>query len=84
MRCVCVGVSKTAFSFDTLFSYKIPDELHIEAGMRVVVPFGKGDRRRLGIVTEVYDTDDLISLKEVAAVIDSKPFLSPAQISRLP
>ena len=83
MRCVCVGVSKTAFSFDTLFSYKIPDELHIEAGMRVVVPFGKGDRRRLGIVTEVYDTDDLISLKEVAAVIDSKPFLSPEQISLL-
>ena len=45
---VQAAVEGTAYSFDALFTYLVPEELcgRISAGMRVVVPFGRGNRSR--------------------------------------
>ena len=48
IEAVQAAVEGTAYSFDMLFTYLVPESLYgkISAGMRVVVPFGRGSQRR--------------------------------------
>lgn len=73
-----VAVENTVFSFDKEFSYAVPDALRAvcKAGMRVLVPFGRGNRKRQGIITEIV-TEETDGLKEILSLTDSKPVLSP-------
>ena len=50
-----IAVENTAYSFDMLFDYSVPDSLCNEvcAGMRVLVPFGTSSKKRVGIVFSV-------------------------------
>ena len=45
---------------DKIFQYRIPERLEheVEAGMAVVVPFGKGNRKTKGYVTALSKTCD--------------------------
>ncbi len=72
-----IAVENTLFAFDKLFSYTIPQELSemISAGMRVVVPFGRGNTKRVGLVFEVCD-EDVEKTKPISAVIDDEPVIS--------
>lgn len=73
-----VAAENALYSFDKLFSYEIPDELSdkIRAGMRVVVPFGKGSKKRVGLVFEVGEPEENARLKPISAVIDDEPIIS--------
>lgn len=65
-----VAVDNTFFSFDTDYSYVIPNEItNAEIGCRVQVPFGKGNTGRKGIIVDIYDGDDT-KLKPITKVID--------------
>lgn len=74
---VRVAVENTAYSFDKDFDYAVPDRLEKDcvAGARVLVPFGRGNRRRQGVITEVLREDNS-SLKEIISVLDDEPVLS--------
>ena len=63
-----VAVDNTFFSFDTDYSYRIPDELAevVRKGTAVHVPFGRGDQLRRGIVIDVAEGDDE-ALKSIAS-----------------
>lgn len=56
---------------DKIFQYRIPERLEqeLEAGMEVVVPFGKGNRETKGYVTALTDTCDY-DLAKVKEIID--------------
>lgn len=69
------AVSGTAYSFDMLFSYAVPDFMNVQPGCRVLVPFGRGNQRRTGIVVRLTD-GDAAGLKSLAAQIDSEPAVS--------
>lgn len=73
-----VAVENTVFSFDKEFSYAVPDALRAvcKAGMRVLVPFGRGNRKRQGIITEIV-AEETDGLKEILSLTDSEPVLSP-------
>ena len=43
----------SAVQADILYHYKIPDTMHCQAGDGVIVPFGKGNRRKTGFVLEI-------------------------------
>ncbi|MED9970969.1 MAG: primosomal protein N' [Ruminococcus sp.] len=78
---VRVALENTAYSFDKDFDYAVPGQLEKNCvpGSRVLVPFGRGNRRRQGIITEVltdYDHTDN-SLKEIITVLDEEPVLTP-------
>lgn len=77
-----VAVENTVFSFDKEFSYAVPDALRAvcKAGMRVLVPFGRGNRKRQGIITEIV-TEETDGLKEILSLTDSKPVLSPDMLN---
>ncbi len=74
-----VAVENTTVAFDMLFDYFVPSDLlaEVSAGKRVIVPFGKGSTKRVGIVFSVknnVETDK--TLKFVSEVLDKEPLLS--------
>jgi primosomal protein N' (replication factor Y) len=72
-----IAVSNTAYTFDCLFSYVVPekDTCHIKCGCRVLVPFGRGNKSRTGMVLKLRK-GDASELKEIISQIDSEPVLS--------
>lgn len=78
MNSALVAVENTHYSFDMLFSYNIPACLseHVAAGKRVVVPFGRGNKKRIGLVFGLSDEVPEKKCKDVFAVIDSEPVIS--------
>ncbi len=71
-----VAVEKTTCRFDKLFDYAIPEGMTLSAGVRVMVPFGRGGRR-VGLVVELADAPESDTpLKPVAAVLEEEPVLT--------
>lgn len=71
-----VAVEKTAFSFDTLFTYEIPEGLDIAVGMRVVIPFGRADKHRIGVVFALTDKFPGGKVKQIFSAADDASFLN--------
>ena len=71
---------------DQPYSYRIPEEFEgmLEVGMRVHVPFGKGNRLIQGIVLGLESQSDEEEmeqeLKDVAEVLDFSPVLTQEQL----
>lgn len=68
--------------FDRQYHYLVPDaeEAGLAAGMRVIVPFGGGNRLREGYVTGFAESSEYANLKSIKKVIDKKPVLIQSQI----
>ena len=63
-----IAVSNASFAFDKPFSYLIPKTLvsAIMPGTRVVVPFGRSNRKRSGLVLKIEAAEgDDINLKSI-------------------
>lgn len=73
-----IAVEQTAYSFDKAFDYYIPVELREKAlpGCRVLIPFGKGNRKRQGMIMELIEDNDLEVTKPILAVLDKAPLLN--------
>jgi len=71
-----IAVDAATFAIDKPFSYKIPADMILQPGMRVQVPFGRGNRRTEGIVLSVEEADGS-DLKPVEQLLDAEPVLSP-------
>lgn len=86
MDCITalVGVSGTNDAFDIAYSYIVPPELEgkVSVGKRVIVPFGRGNRRRTGIVVGI-EVSDGKGCKEISSVIDSEPVIGEEQLELL-
>ena len=54
-----IAVATATYSIDLPYSYKVPDELkeHLQPGMRVLVPFGTGNRTSEGLVLSLEDSE---------------------------
>ncbi len=72
-----VAVEKTVFTFDKLFSYAVPPELEtaVRRGVRVLVPFGRGNRLSQGMVFSV-SRESNVNCKQVISVLDEQPLLN--------
>ena len=74
-----VAVENTAYSFDMLFDYSVPDSLcsQLVAGMRVLVPFGTSSKKRVGIVFSVNKVENTEKrLKKIDSILDDEPLLT--------
>lgn len=71
-----IAVENTVFSFDKAFDYIIPENLTDKCvpGVRVLVPFGRGNKKRQGMVMELVQSSSE-SLKSVISVLDDSPVL---------
>lgn len=86
IKIAAVAVENSAYSFDKAYDYLLKDEfLSAKAGCRVLVPFGKGNKCRQGIITEIKENyDGTAKLKPVAQLIDSEPILSDEMLMLIP
>lgn len=74
-----VAVSHALYSFDCEYSYSVPAEMksEIQPGSRVIVPFGKGNKRLIGFVTRLYQESEYNEkLKPVFKLVDSEPLVN--------
>ena len=73
-----VVVMGATFEFDRAFDYRIPDPLvgRVLVGARVVVPFGRGNRKRTALVIELCDRPEFEDPKPIAELVDDEPILS--------
>ena len=74
-----VAVENTLFAFDKLFGYSVPAELSgcVKAGVRVVVPFGKGNKKSIGLVTRTYkEAEYNEALKPVSSLADRESLVT--------
>lgn len=72
-----VVINGTTREFDREYHYLVPEELSdsIFIGMRVIVPFGKGNISKEGYIVGFAEQTDLGELKTIRKVIDKKPVL---------
>ncbi len=69
-----IAVSAARFSIDKPYSYRFGPELALVPGIRVMVPFGPGNRRTEGVVLSVEPGDES-GLKSVAQKLDEEPLV---------
>ena len=77
-----IAVSAATYWLDKPYDYLIPEALlgKVKPGVRVTVPFSRGNRRSEGIVLGVSDRSDFDKLKPIESVLDNDPVLTPSQI----
>ncbi len=68
-----IALQGTTNAFDRLYSYAVPPE--IVKGQRVIVPFGRGNVKKQGMVFDVTE-GETEGLKTILSVIDKQPVLS--------
>ena len=69
-----IAVSAATFAIDKPYSYFIPDSMKLTPGMRVTVPFGKGNRQSEGVVLSV-EEGEAKGLKPVESCLDEESLL---------
>ncbi len=70
-----IAVSAANFAIDKPYSYFIPDVMELSPGMRVIVPFGRGNHHTEGVVLSVEEGAQT-GLKAVQRVLDTVPVLN--------
>ena len=66
---VSVVVDKALYSFDNAYDYTVANDVLPKAGQRAVVPFGKGGKKRIGLITSVRK-GNAAGLKEIICTVD--------------
>ena len=82
MKIARIAMAAVPFSVDRPFDYLVPDTLSAQVvpGVRVMAPFGRGNRRSEGIVLSVQESSCRDALKCVESVLDAEPVLSPGHL----
>ena len=74
-----LAVAAAVYAIDRPYSYRVPEDMPLQAGMRVLVPFGRGNRRTEGVVLSVQE-GDASGLKAVERMLDDAPILTGGQL----
>lgn len=77
--CCKVAVSAATYAIDKPYTYLVPESFHdsVSAGLRVIVPFGRGNRRCEGVILEVREEIPEGKLKWISAILDRQPVVDP-------
>lgn len=78
-----VAISRAAYGFDNEYSYSVPDSLANEIceGIRVVVPFGVGNKKSIGLVTRTYEEAEYNSaLKPIISLVEKNSLVTPEML----
>lgn len=77
---ITAAVENTLFHFDKPFSYSVPSQLEnvVLPGVRVLVPFGRGDKNRVALVLSVENihNEESAKLKHITKILDKRPIIS--------
>lgn len=81
-RIAKIAVAAANYSIDKPYDYLIPESMAevVAPGMRVTVPFSRGNRRSEGIVLALSDNSEYENLKPIESCLDKEPMLTPSQL----
>lgn len=74
-----LAVSCAVYAIDQPYSYRVPAELTLSPGQRVVVPFGRANRRTEAIILAVSEGTDE-KLKLIERPLDDAPVMDEEQL----
>ena len=74
-----IAVAAARFSIDKPYSYRFGSDMDLTPGIRVMVPFGNGNRRTEGVVLSIEQGDET-GLKNVSQQLDSEPLISEVML----
>ena len=74
-----VAVQAATYAIDKAYDYLLPEEVGGQAGCRVLVPFGRGNRISEGIILALEPGEEA-GLKEVRGLLDSEPLLDEGML----
>lgn len=76
-RIAKIALAAATYAIDKPYNYLIPPqwECHLVPGMRVMVPFGAGNRRSEGFVLAVIQGERTEKLKTIVSLLDEAPVL---------
>ena len=74
-----IAVAAANFAIDKPYSYLVPDNLTVLPGQRVMLPFGRANKRTEGIVLTVED-GSADKLKAIEGCLDDAPLLTESQL----
>lgn len=77
-----IALKGATASFDKLYTYNIPKKLETRAvsGCRVILPFGKGNLKKQGMIFAV-ENAETDGLKSIISVTDREPVLTSEMLS---
>jgi primosomal protein N' (replication factor Y) len=77
-----LALSAATYGIDRPYTYLVPDEMkgRLAPGMRVIVPFGAGNRHCDGVVLDIVEQAPERRLKSVLTVLDDEPVLDRRSI----
>lgn len=65
-----IVLNRSAHATDGVYDYIIPQNMKISLGMRVVVPFGFGNKTEEGYVVEIAEKSEFKKLKSIIKTVD--------------
>ena len=74
-----IAVSAANFAIDKPYSYRIPGDMVLRPGQRVMLPFGRANKQTEGVVLSVEEGTEE-GLKSVSRCLDPEPLLSQTQL----
>ncbi|NLU51960.1 MAG: primosomal protein N' [Clostridiaceae bacterium] len=77
MLLASVAIQDAVLSYDKLYDYIVPEGLikNAQAGMRVLVPFGRNNKIQTGWIIKLWDGEGK-KLKKIHQIVDETPLLS--------
>jgi len=83
VKTAAIAVENSTFSFDKAYDYLLKDNMQdVKPGCRVLVPFGKGNSVRQGIVMRTGEIENPSKrFKYIASVIDTEPVLNDEMLN---
>ncbi len=77
-----IAIDGAIGSFDKRYTYAIPSDLVCKAqeGCRVMVPFGRADSKKQGMILRLYEGEITDKTKEIFSVTDEAPILNDEMI----
>lgn len=70
-----IAVSAATYAIDKPYSYRVGENMALAVGQRVMVPFGRGNRRTEGVVLSL-EVGEAPDLKTVDRALDETPVLT--------
>ena len=74
-----IAVAAANFAIDKPYSYYVPENLTVQPGQRVTLPFGRANKRTEGIVLMVAE-GSADKLKAIEGCLDEMPVLTESQL----
>lgn len=76
---VKVAIDKASYSYDRLYTYSVPQSMAeaVKPGVRVTVPFGKGNKKRVAMIMQT-DNKTVVEqgIKPISSLIDTAPVIT--------